>query len=438
MSTPTKAYQLKIDDTILSCTISLQEYSKDSFIVKKGGVNTNVTSVTVDTANPSIDFSVTGGDYINAIVTAEYNTKTANNVKSLCNICFILAPDSTFIWQVTGTYNQGENPTIFDNGKGSNTTEHITNVVNVHAPTEANNPNVPPSVAKVLNPTQVYVVDYIADKNNLLIRGNSPLGQQQASGSQLINFGDLENAIQKACTAASITPSFDSYELYDISLLSSAEEYIWANEFFSFGNTGTPSSETQQWIPSAPGALKGVNDANKTGTWSRWNVEPDMIGTTLADLVTKLSGWMNASNSKLHIYYVHCASGHDRTGMLSASYLANKNLNADASTPGQTVDDAFIMGTSLQKQTAGGGDIVASCYKWDMATNTGTADVSSIKSRCFLAGGSSGTYNGTFKKAMAILQPSYAPYTLGDETTQKETGVAKPYVIDKYPFPKDA
>lgn len=410
-----KAYKLKVDTSILTCTISVQKYSTATFKVS----GEEVTSFS-GTSGEEIDFTVTGGDYINAYVNVTYDKNTYNETSSQCNICFILATNSSFIWQATGKLAQGDNPSIFTSGNGANSTEHTSNVLEAVTPTEKN-PSVPPSAAQVLNATQVYIVDYNAVNKNILVRGNSPLGKE-SEGNQLIDFNALEQAIQTACEAASIDPEMSSYVLHDISLLSSAEEYIWANEYYSFGNTGVPSMDKRTWFPVTPTQLPGVT-GTKTGNWCRWNIQPDEIGQSTADLVQELSGFMKVKNDVLHIYYVHCASGHDRTGMVSATYIADTDTDTT-----ETLDKAFVMGTTLVKQASGGGDIVADCNTW------GTTTPNTLKSRCFMA---DAAYSTTFSKAMNILSPKGAPYTLGSNAKRTPSGSTKPYVINGYPFPQD-
>lgn len=411
----TKTYSLKIDATVETCTLQLQKFSTASLTVD-GSAVTSVSGKGGDT----ISFTVGNGQYINAFVSTTYAKNSFDNTNSQCNVCFILAEKSSFIWQVTGKTAQGDNPTIFKPSTMKNTTEHDTAVLEVVMPTAAN-PSTPPSSAQVLDATQVYVVDYDAEKRNLLVRGNSPLGKE-TEGNQLINFTDLENAILGACEAASIDPLMNSYVLHDISLLSDAEEYIWANEYYSFGNAGAPSMETQTWFPAASTMIPALADENKKGQWSRWNIEPDLIGQTLADLTKELKTAMasDADSTTLDIYYVHCASGHDRTGMVSATYIGDVY---DASI---SLDEAFVMGTTLQKQLTGGGDIVADCNDWETTT------ASSLKSRCFMA---DAAYNNTFLKAMGILQPTHAPYTLDQDAGRTPENSPIPYVLNGYPFP---
>jgi hypothetical protein len=413
----TKTYKLKVAEGVTSCTLQLQKYSTAT--LAEGG--SSVDKITA-TSGQEIEFTVGDGQYINAFVNASYPSNSFGNTSSQCNVCFILAEPSSFIWQVTGKTAQGDNPTMFVASSMANDTEHDTNILQVQVPTEAN-PAVPPSSAQVLNPTQVYIVDYDAKNKNLLVRGNSPLGKE-VSGNQLIDFSALESAISDACKAASIDPGLDAYTMHDISLLSPAEEYIWANEYYSFGNTGAPSMETQTWFPATPTELPGLNNAQKKGQWSRWNIQPDLIGQDLADLTKQLKTAMasSADASILDIYYVHCASGHDRTGMVSATYIA------DLEESGLSVDEAFVMGTTLQKQAPGmqGGDIVVDCNDWKTTTE------SNYKSRCFMADAS---YNQTFEKALGILQPTNAPYTLGTNAGRTPANSDKPYVINGYPFP---
>jgi hypothetical protein len=114
---------------------------------------------------------------------------------------------------------------------------------------------------------------------------------------------------------------------------------------------------------------------------------------------------MDASNGVYNVYYIHCASGYNRTGMVSSTYLAYKSLTAGTSqySVSSQIDNVFIYGTTLQRQESGGGNIVQKC------DNIGTADLSTIKSRCFLA---SSTHNNTFLMALTNLVPPTGGITI--------------------------
>ncbi|MCE9687152.1 hypothetical protein LZP73_13215 [Shewanella sp. AS16] len=415
-------YKLELDTGVISAKISLQRYSTAQLLV----AGKPVESVKLDAPATSVDFSVEGGDYVSAIVDVNYNLSGGKTTQSQCNICFVMDPSSSFVWQATGVPAQGDNPSIFLPGTGSNATEHKVATVKVRVATQAN-PDVPPSSAKVLSPSQVFLVDWNPADKSILVRGNAPLGQEQPDGSQPIDFLNLQSAIVEACGAAGgpTLAELGNYVLHDIALLSDAEEYIWGDEFMSFsGNTGAPNGATQTWFPATATVLPGFATTTPTGNMARWNIEPDNVGTLLADLVDKLQGWMNTADEVYHIYYIHCASGHDRTGMVAATYLANKKLGSIV--PGESaahlVDSAFIMGTTLMKQSVSGGDIVASCVE------LGTlATISPSRSRCFLA---DGDYNDTFLKAVGILQPANTPYALGADTGR----TPKAYVATLYPW----
>jgi len=440
-SSPSKQYTLTVNSDVISAEISLQAYSTATMKDASGKV---VSSITATPTNNNIVFTVEGAEYINAVTNSVCMFKAAGanestKTNSQCNICFILNPESSFVWQATGKRGQGDNPSMFPPGSGKNTTEHDTTTVTVQKITEAN-PSVPPSSAQVLRPSQVFLVDWDINNKTILVRGNSPLGEE-SKGGQTINFANLQSAIVNACTAAHGPTLADlgNYVLHDIALLSSAEEYIWANEYFSFtGNSGEPNSAQRTWFPSTPTPLRGINSGTPTGQMSRWNVEPvdatvgSVKPTILIDLVTHLKTWMETPEEVYNVYYIHCASGHDRTGMVASTYLAYKSLTSSIPLgPVATqIDKSFIYGTTLQHQSSTGGDIVQECY------NFGTTTLSSSKSRCFLA---DENYNDTFLTAlMNLVPPSEGTYSLGSDTTRtpsNESGSsAKPYVMAQYPF----
>jgi hypothetical protein len=387
-----------------------------------------------------ITFIAEDAEYISAVVSVKYPTEVSPSPKdtsSACNICFILA-DGKLTWQVTGTYAQGDNTTIFTSGKMSegDPTQHHSTILDVIVPTHENNPNVAPSAAKVLQKSQVFVVDWNSTEKTLLVRGNSPLGPKTKGGGQLINFQNLQDAISAACTAANISPDFSTYELYDVAFLSKAEEYIWADEYYSFGGKEDAPNTTEQWVPATLFNLPGLSNSTAKGTWSRWNIEPASDGTILEAMVKMLKAGMSANSSvNLKIYYIHCASGHDRTGMASACYLASTALDAlgsEASSKDidKAVNKAYVMGTTLQKQPITGGDIVATCYDWT------SDDKSLTKSRCFPV--ESAGYTKSLMKALALLNSNNSPYSLTNTkaTDKTPTGEITPksYVMKDYPF----
>jgi len=388
----------------------------------------------------TITFTAEDAKYISAIVSVKYPTDVSpspKDISSVCNICFILV-DGKLTWQVTGTYAQGDNTTIFTPGTMSkgDPTQHHSTTLDVIVPTIENNPNVAPSAAKVLRKSQVYVVDWKSNEKTLLVRGNSPLGPETTGGGQLINFQNLQNAISAACTAAGISPDFSTYELYDVAFLSKAEEYIWADEYYSFGGQGDAPDTTEQWIPTTLSNLQGLSSSIATGTWSRWNIEPETDGTILEAMVKMLKKGMSSNSSgNLKIYYIHCASGHDRTGMASACYLASTALDAlsseaSSSDIDKAINKAYIMGTTLQKQPTTGGDIVATCYDWK------TGDKSLTKSRCFPV--ENAGYTESLMKALALLNLNKSKYRLTNPKATDKTppgqSTPKSYVIKDYPF----
>jgi len=146
-------------------------------------------------------------------------------------------------------------------------------------------------------------------------------------------------------------------------------------------------------------------------------------------------GMSSNSSGNLKIYYIHCASGHDRTGMASACYLASTALDAlsseaSSSDIDKAINKAYIMGTTLQKQPTTGGDIVATCYDWK------TGDKNLTKSRCFPV--ENAGYTESLMKALALLNLNKSKYSLTNPKTTDKTppgqSTPKSYVIKDYPF----
>lgn len=97
-----------------------------------------------------------------------------------------------------------------------------------------------------------------------------------------------------------------------------------------------------------------------------WEIEPS-ANTLDLDAVKDLSEWMNnpAESTIPNIYYIHCASGHDRTGIVASAYMVvNKSFDLDRS---------LIYGTTVAKLDGGTGQLQVDCIDLD-GTNAGKID----------------------------------------------------------------
>jgi len=205
----------------------------------------------------------------------------------------------------------------------------------------------------------VFMVDYYPENNTYLFRGNTPFNTpDKNNGKQTVDFEKLHCYMQEkfeAQTGKKISfPEYGSYILRDICLQSKSSEggsILW--ELESFGGTELSQLSTKDWYPNKPNKPQIIN----------WEIEPHALSKNdVFDLscAKKLSDLINQKHKIPHIYYIHCASGHDRTGLVASSYLViNRNLS---------LQKALICGTTISKLTSGSGNLRENCI--DINTTT--------------------------------------------------------------------
>ncbi|QNM96431.1 hypothetical protein [Chitinimonas koreensis] len=224
------------------------------------------------------------------------------------------------------------------------------------------------SLYQVLDPAMVFLVD-VAKSGNMLFRGNVPFtAPTVANGLQQVDFAGLHAAMQakyQAQTGKTDFPAQGDYVLCDICLQSQASEggsILW--ELQSFGGSDIATDLAgRAWYPPTPAAPLEAQMCN-------WQIEPhatpgnDVFDQHSAQDLAKL---MAATHAKPRIYYIHCASGHDRTGIVASSYLiAGRGLG---------LEQALIQGTTVAKLPAGlgGQQLIVDCQDLDGA-NKGQTD----------------------------------------------------------------
>lgn len=387
---------------LAGAVLTLTKQTESDFTIMSNG--SPVTSVTVGSTSSTSPESVaitiesTASPYANAVITCEYNPKSIwnNQSSSQCDICFNLKhPDKNY-WTIMGHASQGDNRSIFPSSANESTP-----VVEVQVPTEQN-PSTPASQQPVLDPNMVYLLDVAG--NSVVFRGNSPLGADTTSNpNQLIDFTKFIAALNEAFEKeTNLSLPSGGYEICVIALLSrQSEDGILTPEIQSFG--GTTGDLGESWYPSPSSPGYPIPGTSITGRMCQWNVNPagTKHGTYVqmaASLAQNLCNWIyrgldgSGNISTPRLFYFHCASGHDRTGMMCASYLNQKTVifNQSSGVPFNNDDltENFIAGTTLNKLPTGytGGQYVRDCY------NVGTDDLNQDKSRCFLI---SGSYNQT-------------------------------------------
>ena len=388
-------------------------------------------------SEPAKSFTVySNGEWVLAKVETQYLPQTIPNPKhkkgsdtpktltvnppSYCHIYF-KPQGSNWLWSTDAQ--TADNPTIFAKGQG----EHDIETITIQCPT-AQNPNSEPATLPNLNSELVFLLDKNTN-GNMLFRGNEPLGPGE-SGQQ-INFQTLHNCLKSKYqlqTGKFDFPEMGKYVLRDIAFLDhvpTGELPILMAEISSFGATEA-SKVHQKWFPSEPGTFSGMK-----GQVANWNVEPSNI-TLDVQMVENLTTWVNSTFTDPKtgkvlpvIYYIHCSSGHDRTGMISSGYLMKKY--------GLELSEAYILGTTIHKLNLNyGGNLVVNCE--DIYARTTDPD----RSRCFVAGSPGDpTYNNAivsiYESLNNVASASLSTKAVsGDPAIGNEGGTT--YAYSNYPW----
>jgi|GEM_PF-5950482 len=368
------------------------------------------------------------GQYVLTMVKTQYENLTGGATSpSYCHLYF--KPEgANWLWSTD--VQASDNSTIFAAKQG----EHTNNSIVIQVPTEANPPGLPSGLPS-LNSSIVFLLDKNTN-GNLLFRGNVPLNDQMTG--QSVDFTNLHQVLKEKYefqTGLSDFPAIGTYILRDIAFLDpdpAGEGNILMAEIASFGATAT-SQVNQTWYPeTASLPLSG----GMLGQVANWDVEPtggSPAHTNLnldVEVVKNLSDWMNtplqnaAGNTIQTVYYIHCSSGHDRTGMIAAGYLMY-NYQMDLS-------DAYILGTTINKLTVPmGGNLIQNCY------DVTSKDEDALRSRCFVAGtGSASPYNNTivamYNTLNKVTDGAFSETAISGDPAIGNTGTT--YVHAYYPW----
>lgn len=390
METPaTLSQAYKLDPGTSQVNIKL--ITAGAYFIQHGSTNqeNEISYGQIGTASDPLSFTVYSSDtYLLALVETQYGPVTLPggatvNPPSYCHIYFKLGSTDWF-WATDAQ--TADNVTIFARGSGQSTSTDI----KIQSPT-AINPNGIVSEYPALNSDLVFLLDKNSN-GNMLFRGNEPL--KAGISSQSVDFAQLHQVLQTKYnlqTGLNDFPAIGSYILRDIAFLNASgdELDILTAEISSFGATSA-SQVDQQWYPAAPPFANPLA-GGMIGQVANWNVEQGSANVAFDVQVAKsLSTWMdtqeqNASGTDIPtIYYIHCSSGHDRTGMMASAYLM-QHYSLD-------VSDAFILGTTILKPSIPiGGSVVQDCC--DITSGL----VDPLRSRCFVAGdgGTDSPYNDT-------------------------------------------
>lgn len=367
------------------------------------------------------------GQYVLAMIESQYDSTKIATSPSYCHLYF--KPEgSNWLWATD--VQTGDNGSLFTIGQGQQTTNSIA----IQVPTEANPAGVPGGLPN-LDSSIVFLLDKNAN-GNLLFRGNEPLNDQMTN--QSVDFTALHQVLKaqyEKQTSKTDFPEIGSYILRDIAFLDpdpAGEGNILAAEIGSFGATD-PKQVDQKWYPET---VEKPLSGGMLGQVANWNVEPTGGSPKHPNLnmdveiAKNLSTWMGtqltdaAGNDIPTVYYIHCASGHDRTGMVATGYLIH-NYTMDLSR-------AYILGTTISKLSIPmGGNLIQNCY--DITSKA----EDKLRSRCFVAGnGSDSSYNDTIVKMYNTLTAS----TTGAFSTDAISGdpaignVGTVYVHSYYPW----
>lgn len=258
------------------------------------------------------------------------------------------------------------------------------------------NPNIV-SLLDVVTPTATTDIKHPA--KNFLFRGNEPLAPPSIQdGPQTVDFEGLQKIMSKRyndATGESFPAHRSDYIFHDVCLRNPKRDNEQETHAFALSKS-TPTEPTldsltdgsyknNMWLTASP-ELNGAKMC-----W--WPVEPS--GTPHNDTNflfyldkwagTKLHKLLNTAHNTPHVYYIHCANGHDRTGLVAYSYFIAR---------GESQKDAYILGSTVCVSADNPANCVA--LKTDRTPESGSP-TSQTKTRIF-PGGGPGSYFDTISK----------------------------------------
>lgn len=303
-----------------------------------------------------------GGDseYAEGYVTITYTPSTGSAQTAECHLNFFLTNTS---WNQDS---QGSFPNDNTSIVPSASSGGLPTVIPVTQPTSGGSTGID-TLYQVLDPEMVFLVDYHPESKTMLFRGNTPFNTPAVSnGQQSVDFPTLHKYMKEkyeSQTGNTDFPDINTYTFRDVCLQSTTSEagsILW--ELESFGGNSLSDLANQVWVPK--------DQSTPINQMCNWEIEPHNTqsnDTFDMDAVDKLSNWMSPAtpNPFFYIYYIHCASGHDRTGIVASAYLIkNRNLSLQRS---------LIYGTTLSKLTINSGQMHVNCIDLD-GTNKGKVD----------------------------------------------------------------
>ncbi len=341
--------------------------------------------------------------YADGQITIEYDTSKS----AWCSIDFLLG--HTTPWDVPTSSGQATSILHYDSTTPTN--------VAISVPAPGGGGSGVAESCQPLNPEMVFVVDYDEATGNVFVRGNCPLAPpKEAWGTQHIDFQAVHDILSTRFEEATGGAFHDlgAYVFNDVNLQGWVSEKLYLDwELASIGGQHLEVLANQAWYPTR--AEDPYRDP-KTGMLCRmvsYPVNPDAVAGSPLDAFDQgcaqhLSTWMSTPPGPTglpNVYYVHCASGHDRTGIVSSSYLLSHY-------PSWSLDEAFIRGTTVHLLGSGSGQLQPVCSVIDGADKGKT---STRFSRVMMI---AEVYNQTVENIYNTVRGTTAtPSTLGAQAT---------------------
>lgn len=251
--------------------------------------------------------------------------------------CHLYFKPASVDWIWNGTAIAGDNVTVLADGEGPHTTWTI-EFQPPAQPTHSKGARYFPC----LDAGRVSLLDR-SITGNMIFRGNAPLSPMP--GYPVIDFDTLHATLKLAyfsLTGLTDFPEKGGYVLRDIALLDGrAEGKMLMRELMSFGGSDINAElKNRDWFPAAPAP---VSPSGILGQMTHW---PVSTTESLSDsalhftkfAATQLRLWMNRRETLPHLYYFHCADGHERSGVMSAWYLLTSREMA--------LSDAYMRGSA--------------------------------------------------------------------------------------------
>lgn len=256
-----------------------------------------------------------------------------------------------------------------------------------------------------LNPDIVSLLDVVTPKptskitspaKNFLFRGNEPLtAPTTPDGPQTVDFEGLHTIMSKRykdATGDTFPVSRSDYLFHDVCLRDPSRDNHQETHAFD-PNKATPTEPTlttltngtyepDMWLTSA----SAPNGAKMC--W--WPIEPSGSPYNSSNFLFYLDQWagetlhtlLNTAHTTPHVYYIHCANGHDRTGLVAYSYFIAR---------GEPQPNAYILGSTVCVSDENPANCIA--LTSDLTPESGSPK-SKTKTR-ILPGGGAGSYFDT-------------------------------------------